>query len=47
MAKIEKEINERNSIIADFDIEGSILEARRNLQAVLGSFKDEAPVANL
>jgi salicylate hydroxylase len=39
LKKIEKEIEERNGIIADFDIEGSIANARRDLQIALGGPK--------
>ena len=39
LKKIEKEIEERNGIIADFDIEGSIANARRDLQTALGGPK--------
>jgi hypothetical protein len=39
LEKIEAEIRERNGIIADFDIEGSIAVARRDLQSVLGGSK--------
>ncbi|KAK0387824.1 hypothetical protein NLU13_4069 [Sarocladium strictum] len=39
LKKIEQEINHRNRIIADFDIEGSVAVARRDLQSTLGGSK--------